>query len=638
MITQLRILFNRWIYNRYLNRWIIFGFDLLLSFGCTRIALLLVKAVLPDAVTLKTMVTVLFLSTMSSVASIMCLQIYKGIIRHSGFVEVGRIAMASLMKVVLIGVGILLTTRSVSVKFCIVECMADLFLTFFTLLVMRTLLIIIYHHLVDKTMCTKDNILVFSNNIGATYPGYLLQNVRENYHLSGFLKIGKKRLSRMGNYPIYEINNEEEFERLVVRHLIRGVLFPDYASVRREENRLIRYCEKRKIRMMVLPPFDDLKKGRINYRNIPEVKIEELLERDEIKINMNEIMQFLKGKAVLVTGAGGSIGSELCRQLCLFGVKELTLLDCAETPMHNLRLELEEKFPDTKCNPVIGNIRNAPRIRGIFERYKPFVVFHAAAYKHVPLMEENPCEAICTNVMGTMIVADASVEHGVEKFIMISSDKAVNPANVMGASKRLAEMYVQSLGIAISDRNGKTQFITTRFGNVLGSNGSVIPRFREQLLKGGPLTVTSPDIIRYFMTIPEACRLVFEAACMGEGNEIFVFDMGKEVKIDSLARRMIELAGFVPDKDIRIEYTGLRPGEKLFEELLASKESSLSTSNAKIFRAKVREYDYERLLPQILALCNVAGDGRVGECIAGMKELCRSMRQLRITMNVIVVH
>ena len=336
-------------------------------------------------------------------------------------------------------------------------------------------------------------------------------------------------------------------------------------------------------------------------RRLPEVKIEDLLGRPEIKLDMQEVIDELKGKVVLVTGAAGSIGSELCRQLCTFGLQRLVLFDMAETPMHNIRLELEEKFPEIDIVPIIGDVRIQARVDYVMRKHHPYAIFHAAAYKHVPLMEENPCEAILANVVGTRIVADTAVKYGVERFVMISTDKAVNPTNVMGASKRLAEIYVQTLSMSISKGEipGKTKFITTRFGNVLGSNGSVIPRFREQLEKGGPLTVTHPEIIRFFMTIPEACRLVLEAAVMGQGNEIFVFDMGTPVKIADLARRMIDLAGLTPDVDIKIEYTGLRPGEKLYEELLATKENTLPTPNKKIFRAHVREYERAEVVEAI---------------------------------------
>ena len=297
----------------------------------------------------------------------------------------------------------------------------------------------------------------------------------------------------------------------------------------------------------------------------------------------------------MVTGAAGSIGSELCRQLLTFGIDKLILFDNAETPMHYLRLELEDKYPDMQIIPVIGDVRLLSRLDFVFKMWRPQVVFHAAAYKHVPLMEENPCEAVLVNVAGSRNVADKCLEYGAEMMVMVSTDKAVNPTNIMGCTKRLAEIYVQSMGLALETDllKGKTKFVTTRFGNVLGSNGSVIPRFREQIAKGGPVTVTHPDITRFFMTIPEACRLVMEAATMSSGNQIFVFDMGESVKIDDLARRMIQLAGFTPDVDVKVEYTGLRPGEKLYEEVLANTENTLPTNHTRIRIAKVREYDYE---------------------------------------------
>jgi len=323
----------------------------------------------------------------------------------------------------------------------------------------------------------------------------------------------------------------------------------------------------------------------------------------------------------MVTGAAGSIGSEICRQLCHFDLKKLILFDSAETPMHNIRLELEDRFPEVNFLPVVGDVRMEARVKNVFVKYHPQYVFHAAAYKHVPLMEENPCEAVHTNVYGTYILANMSVRYDVEKFVMISTDKAVNPTNVMGASKRLAEMYIQSLGLAISRGRhpGKTHFITTRFGNVLGSNGSVIPRFREQLAKGGPLTVTDPDIIRYFMTIPEACRLVLEASFMGKGNDIFVFDMGEQVKIVDLARRMIELSGLVPDEDIKIIYTGLRPGEKLYEELLIHEADTYPTSNGRIYRAAIREFDYDDIATVVQNLTKAALDFDKYETVRMMK-------------------
>ena len=374
-----------------------------------------------------------------------------------------------------------------------------------------------------------------------------------------------------------------------------AILFSNEDEVRQERERIIKYALDNEVKMFFAPSIDEMPDGKVVH-SLRNIEIEDLLMRSEIKVAMDKIVENFKGKTVMVTGAAGSIGSELCRQLATFGIKELILFDNAETPMHNIRLELEEKFPSLKFIPVIGDVRQLPRLDYAFRKWRPQIVFQAAAYKHVPLMEENPCEAVLVNVAGSRNVADKCIEYGAEKMVMVSTDKAVNPTNIMGCTKRLAEIYVQALGLALEQGKvqGKTKFVTTRFGNVLGSNGSVIPRFRDQIAKGGPVTVTHPEINRFFMTIPEACRLVMEAATMTDGNQIFVFDMGESVKIDTLARRMIKLAGFVPDKDIKIEYSGLRPGEKLYEEVLSTKENTIPTNHNRIMIAKVREYDYEQ--------------------------------------------
>lgn len=466
-----------------------------------------------------------------------------------------------------------------------------------------------YSMIVRSVASNNERLLIYrEEDAVSNSPATSLWKQSDNYQIEGYIRIGKRSKIRIGGCPVYSVRNQLEFNGLVNRKGIKAILFTDYHAVKAESERLVRYCERKKVRMLMLPTVDELKGGVVNLRNLPEVRIEDLLGRDEININLKEIADELKGKVVMVTGAAGSIGSELCRQLCTLGLKQLILFDSAETPMHTIRLELEDRFPDVVFTPIMGDVRMLARVESVFKTFHPQYVFHAAAYKHVPLMEENPCEAVHTNVQGTCNMADMSVKYGADKFIMISTDKAVNPTNVMGASKRLAEIYVQSLSIAISKglHPGKTRFITTRFGNVLGSNGSVILRFREQLAKGGPLTVTHPDIIRYFMTIPEACRLVLEAAFMGKGNEIFVFDMGTPVKIADLARRMIELAGLIPEKDIEIKYTGLRPGEKLYEELLATKENTLPTNSTKIYHAKVREYDFTNISMLITRLVDLS--------------------------------
>ena len=586
-ISDFIILFSK---QKYFNRWIIFFIDLFFSVLSTFLVFATLGNILKISLPVHEFIYINLFSILCSTICFLSCQTYKGVIRHSTFTETGRIAIASFVKAALMIVVLSCFIHSLSFLQVFLGGLLDLFLTFFILTIFRALLIIMYSMIVRSVASNNERLLIYrEEDAVSNSPATSLWKQSDNYQIEGYIRIGKRSKIRIGGCPVYSVKDQLEFNGLVNRKGIKAILFTDYHAVKAESERLVRYCERKKVRMLMLPTVDELKGGTVNLRNLPEVRIEDLLGRDEININLKEIADELGGKVVMVTGAAGSIGSELCRQLCTFGLKQLILFDSAETPMHTIRLELADRFPDVVFTPIMGDVRMLARVESVFKTFHPQYVFHAAAYKHVPLMEENPCEAVHTNVQGTRNMADMSVKYGADKFIMISTDKAVNPTNVMGASKRLAEIYVQSLSIAISKglHPGKTRFITTRFGNVLGSNGSVIPRFREQLAKGGPLTVTHPDIIRYFMTIPEACRLVLEAAFMGKGN-----DMGTPVKIADLARRMIELAGLIPEKDIEIKYTGLRPGEKLYEELLATKENTLPTNNAKIFRAKVRKYDF----------------------------------------------
>lgn len=380
------------------------------------------------------------------------------------------------------------------------------------------------------------------------------------------------------------------------------------------------------IRILTTPYFtqwdnlDDIDIQRAG--RVEAIHIEDLLERPKIEMNTDNVKQIIEKRVVLVSGAAGSIGSELVRQVQKYNPQVTILLEMAESPLHDLVLELQNQFPQSRFIPVIADVRNRARMEQIFSEMRPDVVYHAAAYKHVPLMESFPNEAIMANVCGTKNMADMAVKYGVQRFVMISTDKAVNPTNIMGASKRIAEIYVQSLFRQLHAQDPNcTKFITTRFGNVLGSNGSVIPYFRKQIAAGGPVTVTHPDIIRYFMTIPEACCLVMEASTLGEGGEIFVFDMGKPVKILDLARNMIRLAGYTPERDIQIEFTGLRPGEKLYEELLNQKETTLPTTNEKIMVAKVREFDYEEVSKQVDELINITRQGKPFTTVKLMKQL-----------------
>ena len=393
------------------------------------------------------------------------------------------------------------------------------------------------------------------------------------------------------------------------------IISAQYIHAKRKEE-IVETCLKYNVKILNVPPVSSWINGELSFKQIKDIRIEDLLERSAIKLDQENIRVQTAGKTVLVTGAAGSIGSEIVRQLSRFSAKKIILTDIAETPLYEMENELRNVFSPGSFEIVIADVRDKDRMQAIFKKYSPQIVYHAAAYKHVPLMEQHPTEAIHTNVLGSKVLADVAVEHSVEKFVMISTDKAVNPANVMGASKRIAEIYIQSLS-----KISGTKFITTRFGNVLGSNGSAIQLFRQQIEKGGPVTITHPDITRFFMTIPEACQLVLEACAMGKGGEIFVFDMGKPVNISDLATKMIRLAGLVAGKDIQITYTGLRPGEKLFEELLAHKESVLPTHNPQIMIRKVREYEYNEVVQKIEGLLALAESPDNNAVVKKMKEI-----------------
>lgn len=426
-----------------------------------------------------------------------------------------------------------------------------------------------------------------------------------------------------------KIYHTDELENLIKLEKIEDlILTPQYISTQRK-NYIVDLCLDNDVKVLNVPPLKTWVNGSFKVNQIKNIRIEDLLEREAIELEDDVLMQEIKGKRVLVTGAAGSIGSEIVRQLIKFDPQLIILNDIAESALHEIQLELQDNNLFDNFIAFIGDVKNKARMDYLFETFKPHYVYHAAAYKHVPMMENNPSEAICTNVGGSRNIADLSVKHQVEKFVMVSTDKAVRPTNVMGASKRIAEMYIQSYSHFIEKhnvdaKNGsvlKTKFITTRFGNVLGSNGSVIPRFKAQIQKGGPITVTHPDITRYFMTIPEACRLVLEAGSLGNGGEIFIFDMGKSVKIVELAKKMIRLSGLIPNQDIKIEFTGLRPGEKLYEELLNDLENTLPTHHHKIMVAKVMVYSFENVSEQVSLLLDAA-------CLYQDTEVVKQMKQL----------
>ena len=564
-------------------------------------------------------------SLLSSIIGDLLFNTYRNTIRYSEIKDLWRITCSVLFKTCCLAVYVffILNGDRLFGSQNLVFVISDGMFTLIALIGFRVIVIVTYDSLIGMVRKTDTRVLIYGTDDKSVALKTRLRN-SSHYKIVGFCIYSPDHSRRiLADSRVYSFSDKSDFRTLIQKHRIQAVLFSRYDSIKEEENRLLEYSKSIGVKTLIAPSISEADVDGPFHQFVRPIRIEDLLGREEIKINMGEIAAEYCNKTVLVTGAAGSIGSELCRQLAQIGVRKLILFDSAESPLHNVRLEFEKKYPRIDFVPVIGDVRVIQRLRMVFELYHPQIVFHAAAYKHVPLMEENPCEAVYVNVIGSRQVADMAVEYGTEKMIMISTDKAVNPTNVMGASKRLAEIYVQSLGTAIKERKvkGNTKFITTRFGNVLGSNGSVIPRFKEQIENGGPVTVTHPDIIRYFMTIPEACRLVMEAGMMGEGNEIFVFEMGEPVKIVDLATRMIELAGYRPDEDIKVEFTGLRPGEKLYEELLSTEENTLPTSNKKIKIAKVRRYEYDDVLDSYSDFEVLARNVRIMDTVALMKKM-----------------
>lgn len=622
---------NSWLQrislDRYFNYWVVLLIDTFVSVAATLVAFLAISYLTTTVVPSSVLMLTAGVAVVASVVAFLVQRTYKIIIRYSTLKEVGRFAAACVIKELFLVAYLSLMVRVVPDfgEHGWFYVAIDMILTLAALVVLRVMMLVFYDALKSRIAASRrvKNVLIYGVDDKSVAMIMRLQN-STHYRIMGCLTYGPKlRSYRVGEQQVYYFEDAEDLQRVAARLSIDGVLFPTSDCAHSEKDRLIRYCESLGVKVLVTPPVDEVVDGKIMRQMIREIKIEDLLGRAEININMAEIVAALKGKTVLVTGAAGSIGSELCRQIATFDVERLILFDSAETPMHNIRLELEARFPELEFVPIVGDVRVRERVDMVFRNFRPSMVFHAAAYKHVPLMEENPCEAVMANVLGTRNVADLAVKYSAEKMVMISTDKAVNPTNIMGASKRLAEIYIQSLGLAIAEGKveGSTRFVTTRFGNVLGSNGSVIPRFREQIEKGGPVTVTHPEIIRYFMTIPEACRLVLEAATLGNGNEIFVFEMGEPVKIADLASRMIELAGLKVGEDIEIEYTGLRPGEKLYEEVLSTKENTIPTSNEKIHVAKVRQYDYAVVAEQIASLSQSAAEVDIPSTVRLMKSI-----------------
>ena len=552
---------------------------------------------------------------------------YSGVIRYSSFVDLQRIALAMLLST-----GLILLFRYATTlddQYLMPVSNRDLIFTFFlaTLWMWSVRVVVKYIFDMSSHSFAAKRVFIYGARGGGIGLAKSMRNSESsNYRLQGFVSHEPEMQGRMMMGVRVYPDDDKLVEVMHVRNAEMLFVSPMQSDEFRKKDELINQLTEAGIRIYMMPSAVEWDgKSDLSLSQLKEVEIEDLLPRQEIKVDMLSVADQLSGNRILITGAAGSIGSEIVRQVATFNPASLILIDQAETPMHDLRLYLKKNHPDIEAHTIVTTICNPVRMEELFKQYEPNYVFHAAAYKHVPMMEDNPGEAIRNNVYGTRVVADLAVKYGVRKFVMISTDKAVNPTNVMGCSKRICEIYVQSLDKAIKEGKvkGVTQFVTTRFGNVLGSNGSVIPLFREQIKQGGPVTVTHPDIIRYFMLIPEACKLVLEAGTMGHGGEIFVFDMGKPVRIADLAKRMILLSGA---KHVKIVYTGLRDGEKLYEEMLNDAEVTKPTFHPKIKIAAVREYDYEEARQnedQLYALSQTADDMAI---VRKMKEVVPEFR------------
>ena len=532
------------------------------------------------------------------------MRIHIGLIRYSNTRDVMRIFssvfLSSMIYLLVINIWVVHVLRINLVTMNLV-LLVNFSVSSTLLILLRTMVKSAFFYLNYNNAAKKTVVLIYGADNNAVLVKQALEaSAKTNFAVVGFLDDNGKKIDKeIQQVRVYHI---DKLAKLKEKHNVDKLIIMNHNLDEQVKKSALEKCLALGIQVLTVPPSDQWIYGKLNLQQIQDLKIEDLLQRKPIQIDNSSISEDLFGKRVLVTGAAGSIGSEIVQQVLGYKPAMVILCDQAESPLHEMKLDVEEKFPDVSTKIFIGDIRNYRRMYKLFADYQPEVVFHAAAYKHVPMMEENPSEAVLANVLGTKNVADLSVAFGTGKFVMISTDKAVNPSNIMGTTKRIAEIYIQSLKDSpVNSKHGMpaTRFVTTRFGNVLGSNGSVIPRFRAQIQRGGPITVTHPDITRYFMTIPEAVQLVLEAGTMGTGGEIFIFDMGEPVKITDLALKMIKLAGLQPDKDIKIVYTGLRPGEKLYEELLNLGEITMPTHHPKIKIAQVITYPYKQVVTDI---------------------------------------
>ncbi len=622
MLKEQAYRFGRWILKTHPPRWSIFIIDILIC---------LLSLFLAFYIRLNFQIDTIFEYPLLLIASIVLViraglsivfRIYFGLIRFSTFIDLERVIIVNTIGSSGLVIINILYNKFVHPGLNLIPygiIAMEFFITTFLMITLR-LSIKTLHFEITSLGRKKTNVVIYGINHLADLTKQVIENNNKmQTRVVGFISPDENSKRIVGNFLSgVKVYAERELDTLSEKFGIEKLIIAEQKINNTTKERLLELCSNLHIRVLTVPITDNWINESLTTSQIRDLKIEDLLERQSIILDKKKISNHIKGKVILVTGAAGSIGSELVRQILTFSPKLVVLFDQAETPLHSFKLELIEKHKFSDFEVVLGDIYNKYRLCSIFEKYKPQIVFHAAAYKHVPMLEDNPKEAIRTNVIGTKNLADVSNKFGIENFIMISTDKAVRPTSVMGASKRIAEMYIQGLS---AQPGVKTAFTTTRFGNVLGSNGSVVERFREQISNGEAITITHPDMKRYFMTIPEAVQLVMEAAAMGEGGEIFVFDMGKMVRIVDLAEKMIRLSGLVPEQDIEIKYTGIRGGERLYEVLLADKEKLLPTHNPKIMRAKVEDINYDELDRTISGLHDDLHNFDINYVIKLMKEI-----------------
>ncbi len=603
---MLRDNIRRIVNNRFLPRWLVLISDSLIVGGAFVYVYFLRFNLISQSVNVPEMLVQLLVALPLFLLCAILFKSHHGIIRHSGMHDVFTLMKAhgsfSLALLIISFAGKQFSTMGFVIPNSVI--ILHFFVSIFALMFMRFMVQIVYKKIMGPSAHTRNILIYGAGDMGSIAASVIENDDNIHYKLIGFIDdnphLWKKKKSGIRIYP------PREALSLVARQKnVKEVIFavsPEKISIPRK-NQIVDMCLSRNLKVKEVPDANAWIGGTLSSNQIREVRIEDLLGREPIHDRFNEVADGIAGKRILVTGGAGSIGSEIVRQLVKLQPQCIIIVDQAESMLYDIQLEISNSLINTELHLYVADIINRNKMREIFRIHRPHIIYHAAAYKHVPLMEQQPAEAIVNNIGGTKNIADLAVSHAAEKFVMVSTDKAVNPTNVMGATKRTSEIYINSLSKTFQTR---TQFITTRFGNVLGSNGSVIPLFKKQIAAGGPVTVTHKDVVRYFMTIPEACQLVIEAGSMGHGGEIYLFDMGQPVKIYHLAEKMISLSGFTPHQDIKIIETGLRPGEKLYEELLTTKEKTLPTQHDKIMTARIRPYNYEQAMRDINELLNRA--------------------------------